>query len=42
MADDLEAFFAKKKQKSKDRKKKGVVNLDDVGQQLERKAKIQV
>jgi len=41
MADDLDAFFAKKKQKSKDRKKKGVVNLEDVGQQLERKAKIQ-
>ncbi|KAI1724662.1 hypothetical protein Ddc_05909 [Ditylenchus destructor] len=39
MADDLSAFFAKKK--SKDKKKKAVVNLDDVAQQLERKAKIQ-
>ncbi|KAI1713452.1 hypothetical protein DdX_08966 [Ditylenchus destructor] len=41
MADDLSAFFAKKAQKSKDKKKKAVVNLDDVAQQLERKAKIQ-
>lgn len=40
MGDDLSAFFAKKAQK-KDRKKKAV-NLDDVGQQLERKVKIQV
>lgn len=36
MADDLAAFFAKKK----DKKKKGVVNLDEVGQHLERKVKI--
>jgi hypothetical protein len=41
MGDDLSAFFAKKAQKGKDKKKKGVVNLEDVGQQLERKAKIQ-
>jgi len=41
MSDDLTAFFAKKASKSKDRKKKGVINIEDVGQQLERKAKIQ-
>lgn len=41
MADDLSAFFAKKAQKSKDKKKKAAVNLDEVAQQLERKAKIQ-
>ena len=42
MSDDLSAFFAKKAQKNKDKKKKkGVVSLEDVGQQLERKVKIQ-
>jgi len=42
MDDDLAAFFAKKSTKNKDRKKKGgIINIEDVGQQLERKAKIQ-
>jgi ABC-type Zn2+ transport system substrate-binding protein/surface adhesin len=41
MNEDLAAFFAKKANKNKDRKKKGVINIEDVGQQLERKAKIQ-
>lgn len=41
MADDLSQFFAKKTQKSKE-KKKGVIKLDTVGQQLERKVKLQV
>lgn len=39
-SEDLAAFFAKKK--AKDGKKKKVVNIDEVGAQLERKAKIQV
>ncbi len=34
-------FFAKKKEKSKEKKKKGV-NIEDVGMQLERKARRQV
>lgn len=38
-SEDLAAFFAKKK--AKDGKKKKVVNIDEVGAQLERKAKIQ-
>ncbi len=38
-ADDLDAFFARKK---KDKKKKKTVSLDDIGQQLDRKARIQV
>lgn len=42
MADDLSQFFAKKAAKSKDRKKKVKVSVDDVGQVLERKAKRQV
>lgn len=43
MGDDLNAFFAKKAQKNKDKKKKkGIISLEDVGQQLERKVKIQV
>uniref|UniRef100_A0A1I7XGA3 Protein CDV3 homolog n=1 Tax=Heterorhabditis bacteriophora TaxID=37862 RepID=A0A1I7XGA3_HETBA len=37
MSDDLSAFFAKKK----DKKKKNVVKMDDVGQILERKVKRQ-
>uniref|UniRef100_A0A0M3I636 Protein CDV3 homolog n=1 Tax=Ascaris lumbricoides TaxID=6252 RepID=A0A0M3I636_ASCLU len=41
MADDLSQFFAKKAAKSKDRKKKVKVSVDDVGQVLERKAKRQ-
>lgn len=40
MTDDLSAFFAKKTQKKS--KKKNIVSLDDVGQQLERKVKFQV
>jgi len=39
MADELAAFFSKKEKKSK---KKKVVNLEEIGQQLERKARIQV
>lgn len=43
MSDDLSAFFAKKANKNKDKKKKkGMVSLEDVGQQLERKVKIHV
>ncbi|KHN83093.1 hypothetical protein Tcan_10689 [Toxocara canis] len=41
MADDLSQFFAKKAAKSKDKKKKVKVSVDDVGQVLERKAKRQ-
>jgi len=40
MSDDLSEFFAKKKEKAKEKKKKGV-NIEEVGQQLERKAKRQ-
>jgi hypothetical protein len=42
MGDDLSAFFAKKAQKSKEKKKKGIIKIDDVGNQLERKVRKQV
>lgn len=41
MGDDLSAFFAKKAQKSKEKKKKGIIKIDDVGNQLERKVRKQ-
>ncbi len=42
MSDDLSSFFAKKSQRAIEKKKKGVVKIDEVGHQLERKAKRQV
>lgn len=42
MGDDLSQFFAKKAAKTKDKKKKVKVNLDEVGEVLEREAKRQV
>ncbi|VDD88929.1 unnamed protein product [Enterobius vermicularis] len=41
MGDDLSQFFAKKAAKTKDKKKKVKVNLDEVGEVLEREAKRQ-
>uniref|UniRef100_A0A0N5A9T4 Protein CDV3 homolog n=1 Tax=Syphacia muris TaxID=451379 RepID=A0A0N5A9T4_9BILA len=41
MADDLSQFFAKKAAKTKDKRKKVKVNLDEVGEVLERKSKRQ-
>lgn len=41
MGDDLSQFFAKKAAKTKDKKKKMKVNLEEVGEVLERKAKRQ-
>ncbi|MFH4984273.1 hypothetical protein AB6A40_010982 [Gnathostoma spinigerum] len=41
MGDDLSQFFAKKSAKSKERRKKIAVNVDEVGEVLERRAKRQ-
>lgn len=40
---DLAAFFARKANKKKEKKKKsGIINIEDVGQHLERRANIEV